>query len=85
MQIPTESLANIADDLVPVWHKGRRPELQISLESLLAEPFYSQLAILTWNLEPVASDSTAKENVLISLSLSLYLYTVTLREIFRHP
>ena len=60
MKIPTESLANIADDLVPVWHKGGRTELEISLESLLAKPLDSELPIFTWNLEPVASDSTAK-------------------------
>ena len=59
-EIPTESLTDVADDLVSIRNEGRRPQLEIPLEGLLSQPADGGLAILTRDLEPIASNPTAK-------------------------
>ena len=54
----TICLPDVTDDLLPVGHEGGRPELEVSLERLLAQP-PDRLGGLAGHLEPVSADTAA--------------------------
>ena len=53
-----QGLPDVVDHLLPVGDKGRRPELEVSLEGLLAQPA-DGLGRLARHCEPVTPNSAA--------------------------